>query len=109
MLDAFSGDATREGKGVTALTVSSTRACGRARAPDTIAGQLLLPLFTPVLAKTLHQALLLRLLKKHILFFKVAWAILWRSLLSLQTREVPAWISTQKLDMEKAKHALPLV
>lgn len=98
----MNGDAARGGKGAAALTASSTRACGRARAPDSLAGQLLLPIFTAVLEKTLHQALLLRLLKKHILFFKVAWAILWRSLLSLQTSEVPAWVSTQKLDMEKA-------
>lgn len=67
------------------------------------------PFFTPVLAKTLHQALLLRLLRKNILFFKVTCAILSRSLLSLQMKEVPTWVSTQKLDMGKAKHILPLV
>lgn len=45
------GHATRRGRGAAALTASSTRACGRARAPDSLAGQLLLPIFTPVLEK----------------------------------------------------------
>lgn len=68
--DCLNGDATRRGKGATVLTASSTRACGRARAPDTTAGQLLLPIFTSVLAKPLHQALLLLHLKKNLLFVR---------------------------------------
>lgn len=103
----MNGDATTEGKGATTLAAGSTRTWGRARVTDTVAGQLLLPIFSAVLAKTLHRALLFRVLKKHILFFNVTWAILWRSLLSLQMSEEPAWVSTQKLDMGKAKHALP--
>lgn len=49
--DWMNGDATGGGKGAAALTASSTRACGRARAPGSLAGQLLLPIFTPVLEK----------------------------------------------------------
>lgn len=107
--DWLNVDVTRGGKGVTALTASSTRACGRARAPGTVAGQLLRLVFTPMLAKPLHESLLIRVLKRNILFFKVPWPILWRSLQSLQTGEVPAWVSPPKTDMRKAKNALPLV